>query len=123
MSLNQISAILVFALLAFPDLASAQGLDLLSPNLRLFETPFGFRTRNAGNELAPFERSDGGNRTSINGNSSLGSQTVSALGNAISVEIDGSGNTVIITAEQINHGDQNASLTLGEVLNGDLHFE
>ncbi len=91
----------------------------MEPNLRFFETPFGFNTRNAGNEIVRFQRSDGRNRTSINGTSSLGSQSVSALGNAISVEIDGSGNTVIITAEQVNTGDQNALL----ILNGELALE
>ena len=119
MSLKRIAAIPVFVLLAFPCLAHAQRLDPVTPSLRLFETPFGFSTRNAGNETAPFKRSGTGNLSTINGTTRLGSQSVSALGNAISVEIDGSGNTVIITAEQVNNGDQTASL----VLNGELALE
>lgn len=119
MSLKRIATSLLFILLVSPSFAQAQQLDTTNADLRFFETPYGFNTRNAGNEIAPFERSDSRNRTSINGNSGLGTQSVSALGNAISVEIDGSGNTVIITAEQINNGDQNAAL----ILNGELALE
>jgi len=45
-----------------------------------------------------------------------GSATATAIGNALNVTVVGSWNTVIVNSEQVNNGDQNASL------NGDIHF-
>ena len=112
-------ALLVLALVTLPWSTSAQVFESPEQMLRLFETRYGFLSRNAGDHVAPFRHDTDRNLSSINGKTAGGSQSVSSLGNAISVEIDGSGNTVVINAEQINNGDQNATL----ILNGALALE
>ncbi len=121
-------ALLATSALATPALAaSLDGADEMS-------RPFGTQPGDDTSPITVGNRDSNGNRVIVNGraqasaySSSSGAGyrasgvggSASAIGNQINVVVQGSWNTVIVDAQQINNGDVSANV----VLNGGLNLD
>lgn len=99
--------------------ANAQGNGFFGPSAVGFEDeprhlvdPVGLGRDESGNSV-----SRSGNAFA-SGNSSACGNRATAIGNLVSVQIQGSNNTVIVNANQVSSGSQSALITL----NGSLDF-
>jgi hypothetical protein len=100
---------LIFAMLLAPT--SATFAQTFEGNVSAFETPFGMRNVTDIDAPAGTRRDENFNRTQVRA-PGFGF-TSTAIGNLINVQTQGSNNTVVINATQINNGSQNASLDGG----------
>lgn len=100
--------LLLTALLAFQGIASAQTFE---GNVSSFETPMGMRSVTDIDSPVGIRRDENFNRTAVDAPGWGFAAT--AIGNLISVQNEGSNNTVVINATQINNGSQRATLEGG----------
>lgn len=90
---------------------SLAGSAIASPmeiNNSRFEVPLGMRVTSDMEGAVPSRRDDNFNRTVVQRPG--GEFAATAIGNLVSVQMQGSNNTVIVNAQQINQGNQRASL-------------
>lgn len=80
-------------------------------NVSSFETPFGMRSVTDIDSPAGVRRDENFNRTSVE--SPGWGFAATAIGNLINVQTEGSNNTVVINATQVNNGSQRATIDGG----------
>lgn len=91
--------------------ASTSFAQTFEGNVSSFETPFGMRNVTDIDSPAGTRRDQNFNRTQVD--SPGWGFTATAIGNLINVQTEGSNNTVVIQATQINNGAQNAAISSG----------
>ncbi len=99
----------IVAMLLAPT--SATFAQTFEGNVSSFETPFGMRSVTDIDSPAATRRDENFNRTQVQAPGFGFAST--AIGNLINVQTEGSNNTVVINATQINNGSQNASIDSG----------
>ena len=100
---------LIVAMLLAPG--SATFAQTFEGNISSFETPYGMSSVTDIDSPAATRRDENFNRTQVQA-PGFGF-TSTAIGNLINVETEGSNNTIVINATQINNGSQNASIDGG----------
>lgn len=100
---------LIIAMLLAPT--AAVYAQTFEGNANAFETPFGMRSVTDIDSPASTRRDENFNRTQVQAPGWGFAAT--AIGNLINVQNEGSNNTVVINATQINNGTQNASVDGG----------
>lgn len=88
--------------------ATAAYAQTFEGNMNSFETPFGMRSVGDIDSPASARRDENFNRTQVEAPGFGFSAT--AIGNLINVQTNGSNNTVVINATQVNNSSQNATL-------------
>jgi hypothetical protein len=96
-----------FAFAMFAAFAQAQTFE---SNMNSYETPIGMT--DVRQIDSPASASRDAKFNAIRTNSSSGTFSSTAIGNLINVQNYGSNNTIVINANQVNTGSQNASVNL-----------
>lgn len=123
-----------FALAAMAAIAPAPGMAQSFDQQQTYSEPYGMAPGQQNQPMEGSTRDANGNRVIVNGQFAganysqtqggykagvgFGGPSATAIGNSLNVVTNGSWNTVIVTAEQENNGDQNAEV----VLNGKVQF-